>query len=250
MANAISNENIDRIRQRFITKLHAALPSFRNLVKNLKEHPNNIEEIENIRMQVHKFSGSAQLFGFPHLTRYAAKVEPYLDKIIDGHPIELFLDPLTTAFSAFLTEAEAIIADPTKKIDIAATAPPTTYSILIASENSAICDLLKQHYGSTGNTILTAHNENETLICMHTDQPDICILDITPPAMHGKITLKHMKNNPAIADIPVIILSPEELPEDIGSTEDAIAYPVFHAPFTIEDISACVTNILQQRNTA
>lgn len=66
----------------------------------------------------------------------------------------------------------------------------------------------------------------EALECMKTMIPDLMLLDIRMPEMNGYEVMEHMKDDPEMADIPVILLTAdaEEASEERGITLGAVGF--------------------------
>jgi CheY-like chemotaxis protein len=58
-----------------------------------------------------------------------------------------------------------------------------------------------------GYEVITAEDGESALRSARTDKPDLILLDMILPKMSGPEVLKHLKNDPATAQIPVVVLS-------------------------------------------
>jgi serine phosphatase RsbU (regulator of sigma subunit) len=79
--------------------------------------------------------------------------------------------------------------------------------ILIADDEPFNVDYLEQELEDTGYEIITAGNGREAFDKVKSDTPDLVLLDIMMPVMDGFEVLTRMKSDPAIRDIPVIVIS-------------------------------------------
>ncbi|MDD2493452.1 MAG: response regulator transcription factor [Bacilli bacterium] len=71
-----------------------------------------------------------------------------------------------------------------------------------------------------------------------TTKPDLIILDLMLPNMNGYDVLKYLKENPSLADIPVIILSAKSSELDIVKGLDLGASDYMTKPFGVLELSS------------
>jgi CheY-like chemotaxis protein len=58
-----------------------------------------------------------------------------------------------------------------------------------------------------GYEVITAEDGESALLAAREQKPDLVLLDMILPKMSGPEVLKHLKNDPATAEIPVVVLS-------------------------------------------
>jgi DNA-binding response OmpR family regulator len=76
------------------------------------------------------------------------------------------------------------------------------------------------------------------------EKPDLILLDIGLPDQNGFLVLDHLKRNPDLASIPVIIVSarPSDVYKDAAVMAGARAY--FEKPFNNEELLHAIRNAL------
>lgn len=79
--------------------------------------------------------------------------------------------------------------------------------ILIIEDETALLYALQAQLSQNGFEILTATQGSEGLEKIKRFNPDLIVLDVLLPDMHGFEVLKQIKKDPKIKNIPVIILS-------------------------------------------
>jgi class 3 adenylate cyclase len=79
--------------------------------------------------------------------------------------------------------------------------------ILVVDDHRDIRELLCFQLEFDGHTAVGAENGCQALELMRTQPPDLLLLDIMMPAMNGYQVLEHLKGNPALQHIPVIVIS-------------------------------------------
>jgi CheY-like chemotaxis protein len=84
---------------------------------------------------------------------------------------------------------------------------PVITKILVVDDDP----LLRKYYGDilikSNFEVITATNGQEGLTAASQVQPDLILMDIVMPIMDGNTTLKNLRENPATAHIPVIMLT-------------------------------------------
>ena len=76
--------------------------------------------------------------------------------------------------------------------------------------------------------------------------PDLVLLDVMMPEMDGLTVLRHMRNSPATANIPVIILTAKALAEDRVKGLDLGADDYVTKPFDLDELMARVKTVLRR----
>jgi class 3 adenylate cyclase len=79
--------------------------------------------------------------------------------------------------------------------------------ILIVDDEPYNVDYLEQELDDLDYQTISACNGQEALEQMRAESPDLVLLDIMMPVMDGFAVISHMKSEPALKDIPVIIIS-------------------------------------------
>jgi len=98
-----------------------------------------------------------------------------------------------------------------RQADKAATAgrPPvrTEPTILLIEDDPLSASLVELTLSSEGYQVLTASNGLQGLKVAHTTFPDLVLLDLMLPGLDGFEVLNRLRNDPQMADVPVVILS-------------------------------------------
>src|SRR4051812_31900363 len=92
-------------------------------------------------------------------------------------------------------------------------------TILVIDDDPDIGTSLEAIFTAEGYRVIIARHGLEGLELARSDQPDVILLDVMMPVLDGYGFLDAQRNDPAIADIPVIVLSAgmmlERIPADI-----------------------------------
>ncbi len=94
----------------------------------------------------------------------------------------------------------------------------TVRAVLIVDDDPELGELITRMLQSAGEAYcpIKAFGGKEALARMRGEKVDLVLLDLFMPEMDGIAVLKEMKSDPALANIPVIIVSAQQ-PEDAGA---------------------------------
>lgn len=79
--------------------------------------------------------------------------------------------------------------------------------ILIAEDDGLLQKVMRTKFEKAGYRVSIAGDGEEALAKMRAEKPALVLLDIRMPKKNGFEVLKEAKRDPAIAEIPVLILS-------------------------------------------
>lgn len=87
--------------------------------------------------------------------------------------------------------------------------------ILIIEDEEILLDLLHKKLSNEGYDIIIARNGEEGLEAMKKERPDLILLDILMPKKDGFEVMENMARDPAIKDIPFIVISNSGQPVEL-----------------------------------
>lgn len=119
-----------------------------------------------------------------------------------------------------------------------------TKKVLVVDDEPGICDIVCLNLEIEGYQADCAESGEEALEKMKSEPPDLVILDIMMPEVDGWELLSHMKADPSISDIPVILLSAksEEISKLLGFQLGAEDYVT--KPFSVKELLARIGIVL------
>lgn len=92
--------------------------------------------------------------------------------------------------------------------------------ILVAEDDSFYSNIYKFKLNKEGFLVETATNGDEALKLIRERKPDLILLDLIMPIKDGFETLRELKDDPALKDIKVIVISNLGQDEDITRTKE------------------------------
>jgi len=109
--------------------------------------------------------------------------------------------------------------------------------ILFIEDESALQETFKNLLGKEGYNVLSAFDGQSGLKLAKEEKPDLILLDLILPKVHGFDVLKELKKSSETKEIPVIVLTNLENPEHIGKVLElgATTYLV-KAQYSLEEV--------------
>ena len=118
-------------------------------------------------------------------------------------------------------------------------------AILIVDDNKSIIDSLEGILSDDGFEVSHAYNGYEALKKIHTDSPDIVLLDIWMPGMDGIETLKEIKKE--YPHLPVIMITGHGSIEAAVDATKSGAFDFLEKPLSIDRVIVTINNALNFR---
>ena len=89
-----------------------------------------------------------------------------------------------------------------------------TTRVLLVEDNEMNRDMLSRRLQRAGYEVLTAADGEQALGQMRKGTPQVVLLDMNLPVKDGWTTCREMRDDPALADLPVIALTAHAMSED------------------------------------
>ena len=121
--------------------------------------------------------------------------------------------------------------------------------ILFVEDEPALQKTLGDFLKSHGYKFSSASNGPDGLAAIGRERPDLVLLDLVLPGMHGLEVLKRMRADPNTSAIPVVVRTNIESSESIGEALElgARAYLV-KTNYTLDEVLAKVKDVLGQKS--
>ncbi len=117
-------------------------------------------------------------------------------------------------------------------------------TVLVVEDDPVILQLLEVNFELEGYAVLTAKDGNEGLERALSERPDVIISDIMMPRRSGLEMLEALKADPAVASIPVILLSAKAQSTDVRTGLESGAADYITKPFEPLDLLERVQRLL------
>ena len=86
--------------------------------------------------------------------------------------------------------------------------------VLIADDSPVLVTALRKLLEQSGYEVVAAMDGLEAVQCFYQENPDLVLLDIQMPKLHGYVVCRLLKEDPASRHIPVLILTGRDSAED------------------------------------
>jgi len=116
--------------------------------------------------------------------------------------------------------------------------------ILIVDDDSDILEIVKLALSSVGNfSIEVCSSGKEALEKVGIAKPQLILLDVMMPDMDGPTTLRKIRENPELTDIPVIFLTAKVQKHEVEQLKKLGALDVISKPFDPMTLSETLSSI-------
>ncbi|MCB9099185.1 MAG: response regulator [Anaerolineales bacterium] len=129
---------------------------------------------------------------------------------------------------------------------------PDEIKILVIDDEQDILNLIRLSLEPAGFRILRTTRPEEGLELARREKPDLLILDIMMPGLNGLDLLRRIRRNPALAQIPVIIVSARvssadqirmlQIAFDVESEVDAYVGKPFDPGYLLKTVKTVLLN--------
>jgi two-component system alkaline phosphatase synthesis response regulator PhoP len=121
------------------------------------------------------------------------------------------------------------------------------YTVLIVDDEPQIVEVLQDYFTQSGFRVLSARDGPSAFSILRAERPDLVVLDLMlPGGMDGFDICRRLRQDPALAEIPIVMLTArgEETDRLIGLELGADDYVV--KPFSPREVVARVKSVLRR----
>lgn len=119
--------------------------------------------------------------------------------------------------------------------------------VLVADDDPDILDLVRYRLERSGYIVATAADGAEALALAGSLGPSLAVLDVMMPSLNGFEVTRRLREDPATARIPVILLTARAQEADVQEGFAAGADDYLRKPFSPRELSARVQAVLGRR---
>ena len=124
---------------------------------------------------------------------------------------------------------------------------PKSSLVIIADDDNITRSIVALKLTSRGYEVKSAADGDEALRLIEAERPGLVVLDAMMPGRDGFEVLRRIKGTPALADIPVVMLTARRLEHDIVDAIQTGASDYLVKPFLPEELAARVARLLPAR---
>lgn len=116
--------------------------------------------------------------------------------------------------------------------------------LLVVEDDEATRELLKHVLSGAGHTVRTADDGQDGLNAVAAEKPELIVLDIMLPEVHGFSVCHSVKQDPKTKDVKVLMLSAKAFPADRRQAEEAGADGFLPKPINPTELLQAIRNLL------
>lgn len=116
----------------------------------------------------------------------------------------------------------------------------TAGSILVVDDERAFCEVVTVILESQGYQVHKAHHANDAFSLLDETTPGLILTDMMMPDIDGVSLIKRLRETPAWADIPVVVVSAYSEPEIQKNAFEAGAAGFIAKPFSASELRSTV----------
>ncbi|MBI9047093.1 MAG: response regulator [Anaerolineaceae bacterium] len=121
---------------------------------------------------------------------------------------------------------------------------PEDKLILLAEDNQANIQTIRDYLEMVGYRIIIAENGLEAIDSTQNNNPDLILMDIQMPIMDGLEAIRYIKKNPHLSKIPIIALTALAMPGDRKRCLEAGADDYISKPINLRKLASRVRDAL------
>ncbi|WP_134766272.1 response regulator [Nocardioides sp. 1609] len=118
--------------------------------------------------------------------------------------------------------------------------------IVVADDDVDIRELVEFKLSTMGHEIVAVGDGGAALAACRAQRPDLCVLDVMMPGVSGLDAIAKIRADPALADLPVILLTARAQEADVESGFDSGADDYITKPFSPRELASRVEALLNR----
>jgi diguanylate cyclase (GGDEF)-like protein len=120
-------------------------------------------------------------------------------------------------------------------------------TILVADDSLVVRAVLRRQLEADGHHVIEAADGEEAIIACRDHRPDVVLLDVEMPVLDGHATLKRLKADEDLRDIPVVFLTGRVDTADVVTGLRLGAHDYLRKPFEANELMARVSAALRTK---
>ncbi|MCR6031657.1 response regulator [Nocardioides sp. zg-579] len=120
----------------------------------------------------------------------------------------------------------------------------TVARILVADDDVDIRELVEFKLSTLGHDIVAVADGAAAVAACQAQRPDLAVLDVMMPGFSGLDAIRVIRADPALADLPVILLTARAQESDVETGFDSGADDYITKPFSPRELASRVEALL------
>jgi len=119
-------------------------------------------------------------------------------------------------------------------------------SVLVADDDSLLCNLLKYKLGKCGYSVLTASDGEQALEFIADRPPSLMVLDSIMPILDGISVLRQVRQTYTPVELPVVMLTAKRADADVISALRLGVSDYITKPFLLKEFILRIESLVKQ----
>lgn len=122
----------------------------------------------------------------------------------------------------------------------------TQKTVMIIEDETDAAEMFAEMMRVNGFRVIKMFSSGPAISLIAQEKPDLIILDVMMPDISGLEVVRYMRRDPALAKIPVIIVSAKSMPNDIKTGLEAGASMYLTKPVGFLELKQAVENFTKE----
>ena len=118
--------------------------------------------------------------------------------------------------------------------------------ILVADDDVDIRELVEFKLSTLGHDVVAVADGAAAIDACQSERPDLAVLDVMMPGVSGLDAIRAIRADPALAGLPVILLTARAQESDVETGFDSGAYDYITKPFSPRELASRVEALLSR----
>ena len=120
-------------------------------------------------------------------------------------------------------------------------------TVMIIEDETDAAEMFAEMMRVNGFRVIKMFSSGPAISLLAQEKPDLIILDVMMPDISGLEVVRYMRRDPALAKIPVIIVSAKSMPNDIKTGLEAGASMYLTKPVGFLELKQAVENFTKDK---
>ena len=116
-------------------------------------------------------------------------------------------------------------------------------TVLVVDDEPSFCYVMKEVLNMTGYKVRLAYNATQALGSLQEFRPNLILLDVMLPKIDGLSLLRRIRMDPALADIPTLVVSAKSENKEKQAARQAGADDFLAKPFSLRQLQDALSNL-------